>query len=211
MPKIVAYLRASTDKQDLSHQKLEILEFARKQGIHIDEFVEITVSSRKTSKQRRIDELLDNLNQADTLVITELSRLGRSTAEVIDLVNALIKQKIRVITIKQNLDIHQHDMNSKIIITLFSLFAELERDLISLRTKEALAAKKAQGQSLGKPKGTIQKSKFDKDVPKIQELLGYGLSVRKIASVLGYSNHIALNTYIKKRCLRLPQKLRNSS
>src|SRR5699024_9196725 len=116
-----------------------------------------------------------------------------------------------VITIKQNLDIRQQDMNSKIIITLFSLFSELERDLISIRTKEALAAKKAQGQTLGKPKGTLQKSKFDKDLPKIQELLGYGLSVRKIATVLGYSNHIALNTYVNKRSLRSVQKLRHSS
>lgn len=98
---------------------------------------------------------------------------------------------MRVIIIKQNLDIHQQDMNSKIIITLFSLFAELERDMISLRTKEALAAKKAQGITLGKPKGTLQKSKFDKDVNKIKELLGYGLSIRKIAKVLGYTSHIA--------------------
>jgi DNA invertase Pin-like site-specific DNA recombinase len=79
-----------------------------------------------------------------------------------------------VITIKQNLDITRQDMNSKIIIALFSLFAELERDLVSLRTREALAAKKAQGQPLGKPKGTLEKSKFDKDVARIKELLGYG-------------------------------------
>jgi len=88
------------------------------------------------------------------------------------------------------------------MITLFSLFAELERDLISQRTKEALAAKKAQGQTLGKPKGTLQKSKFDNEAERIKELLGYGLSVRKIAKVLGYSNHIALNTYINKRGLK---------
>ena len=92
-------------------------------------------------------------------------------------------------------------MNSKIMITLFSLFAELERDMISLRTKEALAAKKAQGQTLGKPKGTLQKSKFDQNVVRIKELMGYGLSIRKISKLLGYSNHIALNTYIKKRGL----------
>jgi DNA invertase Pin-like site-specific DNA recombinase len=98
--------------------------------------------------------------------------------------------------------ISQHDMNSKIIITLFSLFAELERDMISIRTKEALHAKKVQGVILGKPKGTIQKSKFDKDIEKIKELLDYGLSGRKIAKVLGYTSHIALNTYIKKRNLR---------
>uniref|UniRef100_E6QH51 Resolvase-like protein n=1 Tax=mine drainage metagenome TaxID=410659 RepID=E6QH51_9ZZZZ len=117
--------------------------------------------------------------------MTELSRLGRSTAEVISLVNALAKRNIRVITIKQNLDISQQDMNSKIVLTLFSLFAELERDLIGMRTKEALAAKKAQGKQLGKPKGTLQKSKFDKDVERIKELLDYGLSVRKIATILG--------------------------
>ncbi|WP_262967356.1 recombinase family protein [Methylobacter psychrophilus] len=146
MGKIVAYLRASTDKQDLNNQKLEILEFARKKEIRIDEFVEITISSRKTSKQRRIDELVGMLIETDTLVVTEFSRLGRSTAEVITLVNALVLRNIRVITIKQNLDIANQDMNAKIIITLFSLFGELERDLISLRTKEALAVKKASGQ-----------------------------------------------------------------
>jgi len=110
MGKIVAYLRASTDKQDLNHQKLEILEFARKKEIRIDEFVEITISSRKTSKQRRIDELVGMLTETDTLVVTELSRLGRSTAEVIALVNALILRNIRVITIKQNLDIANQDI-----------------------------------------------------------------------------------------------------
>lgn len=207
MGKIVAYLRASTDKQDLSHQKLEILEFARRQGLRVDEYVELTISSRKTSKQRRIDALAQMLDETDTLIVTELSRLGRSTAEVIALVNALVERDIRVITIKQNLDISGQDMNSKIIITLFSLFAELERDLISLRTREALAAKKAQGRPLGKPKGTLQKSKFDQDVARIKELLGYGLSVRKIAKVLGYSSHIALNTYINKRGLHQAVKI----
>ena len=207
MGKIVAYLRASTDKQDLSHQKLEILEYARRQGLRVDEYLELTISSRKTSKQRRIDELTQMLEETDTLIVTELSRLGRSTAEVIALVNALVERNIRLIAIKQNLDISRQDMNSKIIITLFSLFAELERDLISLRTREALAAKKAQGQPLGKPKGTLQKSKFDQDVARIKELLGYGLSVRKIAKVLGYSSHIALNTYINKRRLHQAVKI----
>ena len=202
MSKTIAYLRASTGKQDLNNQKLEILEFCRKQDLKVDEFMKITISSRKTSKQRRIDEMLDKLAESDTLVVTELSRLGRSTAEVIALINALVGRNIRVIILKQNLNISKHDMNSKIIITLFSLFAELERDLVSLRTKEALAAKKRQGIKLGKPKGTLQKSKFDKDLAKIKELLGYKLSVRKIANVLGYNNHIALNTYINKRNIR---------
>jgi DNA invertase Pin-like site-specific DNA recombinase len=117
-------------------------------------------------------------------------------------VHTLVNRNIRVMIIKQNLDMSQEDMHSKIMITLFSLFSELERDLISLRTKEALAAKKAQGKALGKPKGTLQKSKFDAHVEKIQELLSYGLSLRKIAKVLGYQSHIALTTYVNKRQLR---------
>ena len=171
MDRIVAYLRASTNKQDLNHQKLEILEFARKKEIKIDSFIEITVSSQKTTKQRRIDELMEMVSAEDTVIVTELSRLGRSTAEVISLINSLVYQNIRVIIIKQNLDIFQQDMNSKIIITLFSLFSELERDLISLRTKEALATKKAQGITLGKPKGTLQKSKFDNSTLAIYPVL----------------------------------------
>ncbi len=202
MAKTLAYLRASTDQQETNNQKLEILEFARKKEITIDDYIELTISSRKTQKQRRIVELISRLNPSDTLIVTELSRLGRSTAEVIALINALVENNVRVMILKQNMDINQHDMNSKIIITLFSLFGELERDLVSARTKEALAAKKAQGQILGKPKGTIQKSKFDPHVEKIKDLLEMGLSVRKIARVLGYSNHIALNTYINKRKLK---------
>ncbi len=162
MSQIIAYLRTSTDKQDLNNQKLEILEWARKQDLKADEFVKITMSSRKTSKQRRIEEVLQILVDSDTLIVTELSRLGRSTAEVITLVNELIARNIRVIILKQNLDISRHDMHSKVIITLFSLFAELERDLISLRTKEALAAKKQQGITLGKPTGMVSKLKIGK-------------------------------------------------
>lgn len=112
------------------------------------------------------------------------------------------QRNIRVIVIKQNLDIRNHDMNSKIMITLLSLFSELERDIIGLRTKEALHAKKMKGQILGKPKGTLQKSKYDREVDKIKELLGYGLSMRKIIKFLGYGNYVSLNTYVRKRNLR---------
>jgi len=202
MAKTLAYLRASTDKQETNNQKLEVLEFARKKDLKIDDFIELTMSSQKPSKQRRIDELINRLNPSDTLIVTELSRLGRSTAEVISLINTLVDNNVRVIILKQQLDIQQHDMNSKIIITMFSLFGELERDLVSLRTKEALAAKKSQGQTLGKPKGTIQRSKFDQHIEQIKTLLEIGLSVRKIAKVLGYNHHIALNTYINKRQIR---------
>jgi DNA invertase Pin-like site-specific DNA recombinase len=205
MGKTYAYLRTSTDKQDLNNQKLEILEYARRHDLKVDEFVEITISSRKTPKQRRIEELVTKLETADTLIISELSRVGRSTAEVIGLINELVARHIRIIIIKQGLDIKQnHDLQSKVMITLFSLFAELERDLISLRTKEALAAKKSQGIRLGKPKGTIQASKFDPHRQTITELLRLGLSMRRIAKYLGYTDCRGLTTYINKRGLRPP-------
>ena len=200
--KTVAYIRASTDKQDVDNQKLEILEYARKHDLKVDEFIEITISSKRTTKQRRIDEMMQKLEGSGILIATELSRLGRSTAEVITLVNQLLKQNVRVILTKQKLDITTHDMASKIIVTLFSLFGELERDLISLRTKEALAAKKAKGIILGKPKGTIQKSMYDKDLEQIKDWLKIGLSGRKISKNLGYGSYISLNTFLKKRKLR---------
>ena len=201
MPKVLAYLRASTDKQDVTHQKYEILEYARMNDLRIDEYIEVTISATKNSKQRRIDELTKKLSPHDTLIVTELSRLGRSTAEVVELVNTLIDRQVRIIIIKQHLNFNRHDLNSKVIVTSFSLFGELERDFISLRTKEALASKKEKGIKLGKPKGTLQKSQFDADREKIIELLSLGLSVRKIAKFFNYKNHISLNTYVKKRKL----------
>lgn len=202
--KIIGYIRTSTDKQDLKNQQHEILSYTNKNDLKVDEFIETQNSSRKTPKQRRIEELLEKLNSHDTLIVTELSRLGRSSSEILTLMNELIKKQIKVILIKQNVVISsdRYDMNSKIMITFFSLFGELERDMVSLRTKEALSAKKAQGIKLGKPIGTIQKSKFDKDLEKIKELLGYKLSVRKIAQYMGYPNYISLNKYLNKRRIK---------
>lgn len=202
IPKTVAYIRASTDKQDTDNQKLQILEFAHKRDMKLDSIIELTISSQLSEKARRITELIELLHDQDTLIVTELSRLGRNTAQVILLVNRLIEHNIRIIVIKQNLDFSKHDMHSKIMVTLFSLFSEIERDIISQRTKDALAAKRAQGIVFGKPKGTIQKSKFDAHIERIQELLKLGLSVRKTAKLLGYNNAIGLNNYLNKRKLK---------
>jgi DNA invertase Pin-like site-specific DNA recombinase len=209
MSKILAYIRSSTDKQDVKNQRHEILEYANENGIKIDEFISLTMSSRKDSKHRRLDELLEKLNAGDTLIVTELSRLGRSTGEVIMLINELVAHQIRIIILKQNLDIKKnHDVTSKVMVTLFSLFSELERDLISARTKEALAAKKAQGVILGKRQGVIQESVYDKDRERIVDLLGLGLSVRKIANRhLKYGTPSSLSYYIVTRKLRkVPRK-----
>ena len=205
MNKTVAYIRTSRNTQDVKNQRHEILEYAYRQGVHIDTFIEVTVSSRHSSRQRRIQELQECLQSNDTLIVTELSRLGRSTGEVILLINQLLAYGITILIIKQNLRLgkgHQ-DITSKVMITLLALFAEIERDFISLRTKEALAAKKAQGVILGKPKGTIQASMYDKDRKRIEELLSLGVPQKRIIeNHLRYGTTKSLSYYVRTRKLR---------
>jgi len=137
--------------------------------------------------------------------VTELSRLGRSTGQVISLIDDLLAQAVRVVVIKQNLtlDRHRDDMQSLTLVTMLSLFAEMERMMISQRTREALATKKAQGIQLGKPKGTIQESMYDKDRERIVELLELGVSIRHISSHhLGYGSASSLHYYVTTRELQ---------
>lgn len=204
MHKTLAYLRTSTDKQDLNNQRLEILEHARRNDLRIDDFIEISISSRKSRRDRRIEELLEKLSPGDTLVVTELSRLGRSTGEVITLIDELVANDITILVLKQNLKLNkdQDDIQSITMTTMLSLFAQLERSMISRRTKEALAAKKAQGVVLGKPKGVIQNSKFDQDRKRIVELLSLGVSIRKIAlEHLQYGDPSSLYYFVQTRNL----------
>jgi len=205
MGKVVAYLRTSTDKQDLNNQKLEVLEYARRKKIHIDDFIAISISSRKSPRDRRLEELVAQLHAGDTLIVTELSRLGRSTGEVITLIDTLLAAGIGVVVIRQNLglDHTRDDLQSITMITMLSLFAQLERLMISQRTKEALAAKKAQGVVLGKPKGTLQQSIYDKDRERIVALLRLGVSARRISTQhLRYGYPSSLDYYINTRKLR---------
>ncbi|MFW5891258.1 MAG: recombinase family protein [bacterium] len=195
---IIAYIRVSTNKQDIENQKHTILEYANKRKIFIDEFINIKISSRKSIEERKLNNLIDNLNKDDTLIITELSRLGRSVSEVTSLINQLIEKEIRLISIKEAIDtVNKHDINSKVVITMFSLLAELERDLISQRTKEALATKKAQGVKLGRPtgKGT---SKLDKHTDDIKNMLSKGITISSVAKYYNCSWNTAKN-FIKSR------------
>jgi DNA invertase Pin-like site-specific DNA recombinase len=195
----LAYIRVSCDRQDLKNQKLEILEYARKNNMKVDEFIEIEISSRKDKDKRRINELFEKLQSEDTLIVSELSRLGRSTAEVINMVTTLIEKKVRFVAIKQNLLINgKNDMQTKVMVTMFSLFAELERDMISTRTVQALAAKKAQGIVLGRPKGALGVSKLDDKKAEIQELLKHRVAKSAIARMLGVSRTSLLD-FIKSR------------
>lgn len=204
MGKYLAYLRTSTDKQDLNNQKVEVLEYANREGIQIEEFISISASSKRTQRARRIDELLQMLTAGDTLIVTELSRLGRSTGEVIDLIDNLVHADVRTIVLKQNLILSkdQDDLQSLTMVTMLSLFAQMERMMISKRTKEALAARKAQGIQLGKPKGTIQSSVYDKDKDRIKELIQMGVSLRKISELhLKYGSPSSLSYYVQTRGL----------
>ena len=205
MSKTVSYIRASTDKQDIKNQRHEILEYGNREGMHIDEFIEVTISSGQSSRKRRIEELQERLEPGDALLVTELSRLGRSTGEVIILINDLIAYGVTITIIKQNLRLNSdlRDVTSKVMVTLLALFAEIERDFISLRTKEALASKKAQGVILGKPKGTIQTSIYDKDRGRIEELLSLGVPQKRIIERhLQYGTTKSLNYYIRTRELK---------
>ncbi|WP_333805074.1 recombinase family protein [Sulfurospirillum sp.] len=207
----VGYIRVSTDTQITSNQKNEILNYAHELHVKVDKFIDVTMSSRKNMRDRLIDELFTSLSLGDMLIISELSRLGRSTQEVLQTIEKLMSIGVELHIIKQKMVINPNNKNdfvSKAMITLMSLFSELERDLISQRTTEALKARKAQGVVLGKPKGTTQKSKYDVHVDRIVELHTLGLSLNKIVSnhlepVMGKGNCsvASLSVYLKRRGL----------
>lgn len=184
--KTIAYLRVSTDKQTIENQRNEISNYATANKIVIDEFIEIEISSRKSADARLINEITSKLKKDDRLVVSELSRLGRSTSEVLSIIDNFMKQGITIVFIKQNLTVSNdsQDMTSKVMLTLFSLFAELERDLISKRTKEALASRKAKGATLGHNKDFL-KSKYDEMEAEIYDLReNYKISFDKICLLL---------------------------
>jgi len=202
MKKIVSFVRVNNNNLDyVDLQKNGITGYVKEHNIVLTEEIEIEVNV--PSEEENIVNLLKNCNESCTVIIYDLNVFGRTTEVILDHVNYLLDHQVRIISVHQNLDlIGKDDMLTQMILGVFKMTISLEKDLMSLRTKEALTAKKIQGIHLGKPKGTIQKSKFDKQRDKIEELLGVGLSVRKIAKLLGYNNHIGLNNYVKKRNIR---------
>ncbi len=199
--KIVAYLRISTAGQDCDNQRLAILDYAHQRKITIDEFVSIQVSSQKTLRQRGILELLKRLEPEDILLVSELSRLGRSVGQIIQMVDYLIRNRIRLVTIKESIELSgKQDIQTKVMITMFSLFAEIERDLISERTKEGIAAARAKGKVIGRPKGVLGKSKLDGKEEDIRLLLKKEVGITSIAKIMGVSR-TALRHFIGTRKL----------
>lgn len=206
MSRTIAYVRVSVDTVDVAEQRREIQEFSNREGIRIADFIEVSAPQRKTSRLQRIEELRALLEPGDNLVVTELSRLGKSLGKVIVLLNSLMEYGVTVFVIKQGLVVQQEsqDTSTRALAAVIRQFAELELEFVSLRTKEVLAAKKAQGVPLGKRKGTIQASMYDEDREKIEELLRLGVSQRRIVAVhLGYGTPNSLNHYIRTRGLNM--------
>lgn len=203
MGRTIAYLRVSTIQQDLKNQRFEILDYAHRNGLQVDEFVEVEASSRKGTGERMIDELFDRLSAGDSVIVSELSRIGRSTVEVLNIVNQLTTMGVTLTAIKQNMTMSgDGDAQSKVMVTMFSLFAELERDLISQRTKRALEAKKAAGVKIGRPKGRTSASKLDGMEIQIGELLQKKVSLASIAKILTVSRGTVYNFMMSRNINR---------
>jgi len=201
MGETIGYIRVSTDRQTVDNQRLAILDYCHRNKFQVDDWIDVNMSSRRTPAQRRIDELLERLKEGDCLIVAELSRLARSVGQIAVTVSALLKKKVRFICIKKSISLNGgQDMQSKVMITMFSLFSEIERDLISERTKEGLKRARAEGKLLGRPRGTIGKSKLDGKEDEIKRFLKGGINKTNIARYLNVS-WSTLENFIKTRKL----------
>ena len=203
MAKNFTYIRNNENNQKYTlEQRASVENYLFKNNITDFKNIEINIST--PIEERNILELLKNCEMNSTIIVSNLNVFGRTIETILEIVRFLLTNKIRIIIVEQKLDlIYDQDMLTQMILGIVSMTIGLEKELMSLRTKEALSAKKLNGISLGKPKGTIQKSKFDLQRGKIEELLAVGLSVRKISKLLGYNNHIGLNNYVKKRNIKI--------
>ncbi|WP_028895928.1 master DNA invertase Mpi family serine-type recombinase [Prevotella sp. HUN102] len=182
---IYGYIRVSSDKQTVENQRFEITNFCEKERLSIDDWIEETISGTKNYSKRQLGKLLKKVGKDDIIICSELSRLGRNLFMIMEILNICMTKECRVWTIKDNYRLGD-DIQSKVLAFAFGLSAEIERNLISQRTKEALARKKAEGIVLGRPKGrrsSPEKYKlFGKEVL-ISELLKSGISKRKISKI----------------------------
>jgi DNA invertase Pin-like site-specific DNA recombinase len=199
--KTIAYLRVSSGSQDVSNQRLAILDYAQRHRLQVDALVEVQSSSRKSLRERGLDALFSSLQPGDLLLVSELSRLGRSLGQIIQIVDDLIKAQVRLVAIKENIRLDgPQDIQSKVMVALFALFAEIERDLISERTREGMAAARAQGRLLGRPKGSRNPSKLDGKEAEIQMLLGKKVPKASIAKIMDVSRG-TMDHFVKTRKL----------
>ena len=196
---IYGYIRVSSDKQTVENQRFEINNFCTKQNIVINDWIEETISGTKNYTKRQLGKLLKKVNKDDIIICSELSRLGRNLFMIMEILNICMTKECRVWTIKDNYRLGD-DIQSKVLAFAFGLSAEIERNLISQRTKEALARKKTEGIILGRPKGrksAPEKYKLHGKKCLIEELLKAKISKRQIAQICKADRN-TLDRYIKQ-------------
>jgi len=198
--KTIAYLRVSTVEQDLEKNKADILTFANDRDFGKVKFVEEKVSGMKKWKDRKIKQVIDDLDKGDRLIVPEFSRLGRSMLEIMEMLSILKDKEVNVYAIKGDWELNG-SLQSKIMAMVFSIASEIERDLISKRTKEALRARKIAGVKLGRPRG-VGKSKLDEFKEEIVALLRNGSSKKFVADRYGTSQ-VNLYNWLKKNNLNV--------
>ena len=190
------YIRVSSDKQTVENQRFEINRFAEEQGIHIDGWIEETISGTKNYDKRELGKLLNKVSKGDLIICAELSRLGRNLFMIMEILNICMTKECKVWTIKDNYRLGD-DIQSKVLAFAFGLSAEIERNLISQRTKEALARKKAEGVVLGRPVGRkSSRVKLSGKEAIIQDLLEHGVSRRRIAEIYKV-NRMTVSKFIR--------------
>ena len=195
---IYGYIRVSTDRQTVENQRFEINQFCEKQGIVVNKWIEETISGTKEVEERKLGKLLKKMKKNDVLICSELSRLGRNLLMIMGVLNECMNRDIQVWTIKDNYRLGS-DINSKVLAFAFGLSAEIERNLISQRTKEALARKKAEGVVLGRPKGSkSSKTKLTGMEKQIKELLDKKVSYSAIGRILGV-HRLTVSAFVKER------------
>lgn len=167
-----SYLRVSCLKQNIINQRFEVEKYAKENGIVIDAWITETISGTKRYNDRKLGKLLKRLKKNDTLILPELSRLGRSLMEIFSILNMCLEKEVNIIAIKENYKL-TNTLEAKVIAFAFSIASEVERRLISLRTREALARKKAEGIKLGRPKNVSSKLKGKES--EIKELISSGV------------------------------------
>lgn len=195
---VYVYLRVSTDVQDVQNQKFGVDAYCQAHGIEPDAVVEDTASGRMDWRARKIGELLLSAKDGDTILVSEVSRLARSTLQVLEILQTAASRKASVLVIKNGLRF-DNSMQSKITATVLGLAAEIERDFISMRTREALAKRKAAGVRLGRPPGSLAKAyKLDERRAEIHRYLALGLNRTAIAKLTGVSRP-TLQAWLKRQ------------
>ena len=195
---IYGYIRVSTDRQTVDNQRFEIERFCSKNNLKIEQWIEETISGTKLPEKRLLGPLLAEVKKGDLIVCSELSRLGRSLFMIMSILNHLMRNEVRIWTIKDNYRLGDN-IQSKVLAFAFALSAEIERDLVSQRTKEALARKRAEGVVLGRPSGRKSSHvKLSGREKEIEELLERKISKSAIGRILGV-NRMTVDAFLKER------------